>query len=144
VVDSARIIGALEDAGYRRTAPRRALAKLIAERGGHFTAETLLTDSRRRRLGIDRATVFRSLDLLADLGVVERLDLPTGEHAFVTCEPAHHHHIVCSSCGRSTPVEDHGLERVAAAVGKSTGYRVDTHRLELFGTCPGCISQEDQ
>jgi Fur family ferric uptake transcriptional regulator len=138
MVQATQIISALEDAGYRRTAPRRALADLIAERGGHFTAESLLADSRGRDLGIDRATIFRSLDLLADLGLVERLDLPTGEHAFVTCEPAHHHHIVCSSCGRSTPVEDHGLERVAAAIGRSTGYRVDTHRLELFGTCPSC------
>ena len=89
-------------------------------------------------MGVTRATIFRSLDVLADLGVVERLDLPTGEHAFVACEPAHHHHIVCSSCGRSTGVEDHGLEQVAAAIGRSTGYRVDTHRLELFGRCPSC------
>lgn len=143
-MEASQIVSALEDAGYRRTAPRRALANLIAERGGHFTAESLLAISRGRRLGIDRATVFRSLDLLADLGVVERLDLPTGEHAFVVCEPAHHHHIVCSMCGRSTPVEDHGLERVAAAVGASTGYRVDTHRLELFGTCPSCQRAEDR
>jgi Fe2+ or Zn2+ uptake regulation protein len=138
VVDAPAIVSAFEGAGYRLTAPRRALAGLIATRGGHFTAEDLLGESRQRRLGVTRATIFRSLDVLADLGVVERLDLPTGEHAFVACEPAHHHHIVCSSCGRSTGVDDHGLERVAAAIGRSTGYRVDTHRLELFGRCPSC------
>jgi Fur family transcriptional regulator, ferric uptake regulator len=138
MVKSAAIVGAMEHAGYRLTSPRRALASIIAGREGHFTAEDLLTESRRRRLGVTRATVFRSLDVLADLGVVERLDLPTGEHAFVACEPAHHHHIVCSSCGRSTGVADHGLEAVAAAIGRETGYRVDTHRLELFGLCPTC------
>jgi Fe2+ or Zn2+ uptake regulation protein len=138
MVDAATIVSAFEHAGYRRTAPRRALAELVASRSGHFTADALLAESRRRRLGVTRATVFRSLDVLADLRLVERLDLPTGEHAFVTCEPAHHHHVVCSSCGRSTPVEDAGLEQLAEAVGRSTGYRVETHRLELFGLCPGC------
>ena len=138
MVDASAIVSAFETAGYRSTAPRRALAGVIASRAGHFTAEELLGESRKRRLGVTRATIFRSLDVLADLGVVERLDLPTGEHAFVACEPAHHHHVVCSSCGRSTGVEDHGLERVADAIGRSTGYRVDTHRLELFGLCPSC------
>jgi len=137
-VDAPDIVSAFEHAGYRLTAPRRALAGLIATRAGHFTAEELLGESRQRRLGVTRATIFRSLDVLADLGVVERLDLPSGEHAFVACEPAHHHHIVCSSCGQSTGVDDHGLERVAQAIGRSTGYRIDTHRLELFGLCPAC------
>ena len=140
MVDAATIVDALEHAGYRLTAPRRALAQLIGSRRGHFTAEDLLGESRRRRLGVTRATVFRSLDVLSELGLVERLDLPTGEHAFVACEPAHHHHIVCSRCGRSTEVADNGLEGVAAAIERQSGYRVDTHRLELFGLCPACRS----
>lgn len=142
MVDAGTILGAFEAAGYRLTSPRRALARLVASRQGHFSADELLTESRRARLGVTRATIFRSLDVLADLGVVERLDLPTGEHAFVACEPAHHHHIVCSSCGRSAGVADHGLEAVADAIGRETGYRVDTHRLELFGRCPECQDQD--
>ena len=138
MVDASEIVTAFETAGYRLTSPRRALASLIASRGGHFTAEDLLGESRRRRLGVTRATIFRSLDVLADLGMVERLDLPSGEHAFVACEPAHHHHVVCSSCGRTTGVADPGIERVAAAIGRETGYRIDAHRLELFGLCPAC------
>ena len=138
MVDAQAIVGSLEAAGYRLTSPRRALAGLIASRRGHFTAEELLEESRRGRLGLGRATIFRSLDVLAQLGVVERLDLPSGEHAFVACEPAHHHHVVCSSCGRSTGVSDHGLERIASDVGRETGYQVVGHRLELFGLCPAC------
>ena len=138
MVDARAIVGALEGGGYRLTEPRRALAELIAGRRGHFTADDLLEESRRRRLGVTRATVFRSLDVLAELAVVERLDLPSGGHAFVACDPEHHHHVVCSSCGRSIEVGDHGLEAVAAAIGRETGYRVDTHRLELFGLCPTC------
>jgi Fur family ferric uptake transcriptional regulator len=138
VNDAAAIVRTLEEAGYRLTAPRRAFAGLIASRQGHFTADELLEESKRRRLGLGRATIFRSLEVLADLGVVERLVLPSGSHAFVACEPAHHHHVICSSCGRSKGVSDLGLEQVAAAVERRTGYRVDAHRLELFGLCPDC------
>ena len=138
MVEASEIVGAFETAGYRLTGPRRALAALIASRLGHFTADELLGESRGRRLGVTRATIFRSLDVLADLGVVERLDLPSGEHAFVACEPAHHHHVVCSSCGRTTEVADPGIERIAEAIGRETGYRIDAHRLELFGLCPSC------
>ena len=142
MVDALGIVSALGVAGFRLTGPRRALADLIATRSGHFTAEDLLAESRRRRLRITRATVFRSLDVLANLGVVERLELPSGVHAFVACEPVHHHHVVCSSCGRSTGVADEGLERIAQSIGRSTGYRVDSHRLELFGRCPECQERE--
>ena len=138
MVDAQAIVSALDGAGYRLTRPRRALANLISGRAGHFTADDLISESRRRRLGITRATAFRSLDVLANLGLVERLDLPSGGHAFVACEPAHHHHVVCSSCGRSAGFADQGVEGIAASIGTATGYRVEAHRLELFGLCPDC------
>lgn len=137
-MDAAAITDALGTAGYRLTGPRRSLSGLIAGWRGHFTAEDLLVESRRRRLGLGRATIFRSLDVLAELGLVERLDLPNGEHAYVACEPAHHHHVVCSSCGRSTEVGDLGIGEMSEAIERATGYRIDTHRLELFGRCPTC------
>jgi Fur family ferric uptake transcriptional regulator len=129
---------ALDDAGYRRTGARRSIADLIAARKGPFTAADLVADARARRLAIGRATVFRTLDVLADLHAVERLDLPTGEHAYVACEPAHHHHVVCSSCGASRDVEDAGWRSVVRDIEKKTGYRIDDHRLELFGLCADC------
>ena len=84
------IVRALDDAGYRLTEPRLAVADLIVRHGGHFTASELASTARQRRLGVSRATLFRALELMVDLGVVERLDLPSGEHAYVSCAPAHH------------------------------------------------------
>jgi Fur family ferric uptake transcriptional regulator len=133
------IIAALEDAGYRLTGPRRALADLIADRGGStFTAADLVADARARRLGIGRATVFRAIELLVSVGAVERVDLQSGEHAYVACVPTHHHHVICSRCARATEIGDLGLGAVAREVARRTGYRVDEHRLELFGLCPTC------
>jgi len=132
------IVVALDHAGYRLTGPRRAVADLIAEHDGHFTAAELETAARDRRLGISRATLFRALDLLTELGVVERLDLPSGEHAYVPCARAHHHHLICSRCGRATEVEDCGVAEAVGEIARRSGYRIDSHRLELFGLCRHC------
>jgi Fe2+ or Zn2+ uptake regulation protein len=128
---------ALERAGYRMTEPRRAVVELIVAREGHFSAADLIADARARRLGVGRATIFRALDLFTALNVLERLDLPSGEHAYVPCEPlGHHHHLVCSSCGRVADVEEVGL--ALGDVQRRTGWQVDSHRLELYGRCPRC------
>jgi Fur family ferric uptake transcriptional regulator len=139
MVASSPIVAALENAGYRLTAPRRALADLIAGReGSTFTAADLVADVRSRRLGIGRATVFRAIDLLVSVGAVERIDLQNGEHAYVACVPTHHHHVICARCDRSIEIGDLGLGAVSREVARRTGYRIDGHRLELFGLCPAC------
>lgn len=138
VTNPAEIVRALDRAGYRLTGPRRALADLIADHDGHFTALDLEAVARSRGLDISRATLFRALDLLADLGVLERLDLPSGEHAYVACAPAHHHHIVCSRCGRTSEVADLGLAAAVDEIARRSGYRIEAHRLELFGLCRHC------
>jgi Fur family transcriptional regulator, ferric uptake regulator len=138
MTDSTAVQDALDEGGYRLTEARRSIADLIAARNGHFTAADLVADARARRLGIGRATIFRTLDVLADLQAVERLDLPTGEHAYVACERAHHHHVVCSNCGASRDIDDAGWRAVVRDIERRTGYRIDDHRLELFGVCPDC------
>jgi Fur family transcriptional regulator, ferric uptake regulator len=138
VTGAARAVEMLDRAGYRLTAPRRAVAALVAARDGHFTAAELAADARARRLSIGRATIFRALDTFAALGLVERVDLPDGEHAYVACDPVHHHHAICTVCGRSLDIEDMGLAMVLGDVGRRLGFRITSHRLELFGVCAAC------
>ena len=137
-MESAPILDALDKAGHRLTGQRRAVAELIAEHDGHFTAADLVDSARRRRLDLSRATLFRSIDLLTDLGVVERVDLPSGEHAYVPCAPAHHHHVVCSRCGRTVEVEDCGVAAAVDEISRRSGYTIESHRLELYGVCGRC------
>ena len=137
------IVRALERAGYQATPNRRLVAQLVASADGHFTAADLLERSRRERVSIGRATVFRALELLTTLRVVERLDLPSGSHAYVLCDPdQHHHHLICSSCGRSEDVADGELPALIERIGRRSGYQIEAHSLELFGTCPRCAGAE--
>jgi len=128
--------------GLRLTGARQRVADMLEKRRGTFTAADLLEDASRSDAAVGRATVFRSLDLFTELGLLERIDLPTGDHAYVVCEPVHHHHVVCSVCGRQTEVEDAGVQAIVAEMERQTGYRIDRHRLELYGTCAACRSAE--
>ena len=132
------LVEAMDRAGHRMTGPRIAVAGLVAARDGHFTAADLVADARRRRPAIGRATVFRALDLFTSLELVERVDLPGGDHAYVACDPVHHHHAICTGCGRSLDVDDLGLTGVIAGIGRRSGFRVTAHRLEIFGLCAAC------
>ena len=130
---------ALDRAGYHATAPRRAMAEMVAARTGRFTAEDLLLEARRSRRGVGRATIFRSLEIFETLGLVEQVHLPNGDHAYVACAGSHHHHVVCQQCGRSREVGDLGITSIARElVEQRTGFLVDTHRIEFFGLCPDC------
>ena len=136
------LVQALDLAGYRLTEPRRAVASLITGRQGHFTAADLEAAIAERRLGIGRATLFRTLELLTELGLLERIDLPSGEHAYVRCAAEHHHHLVCSTCGRSLEVQDRGLASAVAEIAERSGFRIDSHRIELYGKCTACQKKE--
>ena len=139
---SDELVRALDQAGVRLTGPRREIAALIAKRNGHFTAADLIADASKRRLGVGRATIFRLLDLLTEQGLVERVDLPDGRHAYVRCEPSHHHHLVCVACGAIAEVDDCGIDAVTAEAARRSGFEIQSHRLELFGRCPRCKNVE--
>ncbi len=143
MVKGREIVASLAAAGRRRTGARRAVADVIAAQPGHFTADDILAASRSVHPAPGRATIFRSLDLLTSLGLVERVDLPDGSHAYVACQPAeHHHHVVCDRCGRSDEVADLGLSPILRRVEAQTGYRIERHRLELFGVCAPCRAEK--
>jgi Fur family transcriptional regulator, ferric uptake regulator len=135
-------VRALARAGVRLTGPRLAVAALVAARDGHFTAAELVADGRAADPAIGRATIFRALELFTSLGLVEHVDLPGGAHAWVACDAVHHHHAICTRCGRSTEVDDAGLVDVLAGIGRRSGFRVASHRLEVFGLCASCQSSD--
>ena len=128
----------LDRAGYFVTEPRRQVAQLLVDRNDHFSADEIVREAKRQRPAVGRATVFRALELFEGLGLVERLDLPSGRHAYVVCQPDHHHHVICTGCGRGAEVGDLGLASIADEVEARTGFALDSHRIELYGLCPDC------
>jgi Fur family ferric uptake transcriptional regulator len=140
--DTDKILERLDQEGYRLTGPRRVVLEEVLSRGAPFTSNELWEAIQEKAPSIGRATVFRTLDLLTQVGVVQRIhrDADTGRcHAYLACDEHHHHHLICNNCGSVTDFsEDRALEPLVREIEKSTHFHVEGHRLELTGLCPAC------
>ncbi|HYU59849.1 MAG TPA: Fur family transcriptional regulator [Solirubrobacterales bacterium] len=134
--------GELRAAGYRASAPRAAVIELIGRQDCVLTAQEIADELRRRRRAVGIATVYRTLELLDRLKLVQRLDIGGGSTRYEPALPGgehHHHHLVCERCGRVTPFEDPELERAIAALARRLDHRVGEHDVVLSGSCPDCV-----
>ncbi len=142
--DVETLLRGLEGHGYRRTGPRRRLLAAIARRTAPFTAAELGAAVQDEDPGIGRATVFRTLDLLAELGLIQRLADETGAGgmSYLACGPEHHHHLICTGCGRVDDFTDSALEsRIAESAGQHA-FVLQDHRVDLYGVCADCRQPE--
>lgn len=122
--------------GYRLTRPRRSLLSAMQQLGDHFTADGLLAVTPE----VGRATVFRTLRLLQDIGALCQVVLSDGTVEYRLTSGGHHHHMVCSDCGAVTDFATCDLQEVLAKLAEVTGYDVSSHRLEVYGRCGQCQS----
>jgi Fur family ferric uptake transcriptional regulator len=136
-LDADHLLDHLAARGYRMTGPRRQIVATLVERGS-MTAQELYDTLRQAGSGIGRATVFRTLELLSQLGAVERVHRPDGCHSYVPARPGHHHHLICSDCGTVLEFSDCQLDGLLAGLAERTAFRIDGHWLEVFGLCQDC------
>jgi Fur family ferric uptake transcriptional regulator len=127
---------ALSDAGFRRGGARSRVLELLA--GESCALSALELDRRLPEVG--RATVYRSLEQLEQLGLVRRVDLGGDAACYERVDPGgeHHHHIVCRRCGRVAPFEDPKLERAIDALAERSDFTISSHEVTLRGECAAC------
>lgn len=131
------LLSRLASEGYAITDQRRTLVGRILASSRCFTANELIDDLRCEDLKVGRATVFRTLELLVRFGYLSRV--PDGERrGYAVCDPGHHHHLVCSGCGRVLHLEDCPVADLLRELESRTGYRIESHQLEVAGVCPSC------
>jgi Fur family transcriptional regulator, ferric uptake regulator len=129
--------------GIRLTAQRRALVEAIQEANRHLDADSLLELARKRQPKIDRATVYRTIELLKKLRLVDELDLMhlEGEkHYYEVKTKRDHIHLACFSCGRIEEFINPIFERLKAQIIQETGFRIKVTRLEVGGACRTCAA----
>lgn len=130
------LLSELRDQGFKITSPRNRVIASVANREDNFTAEELAAELDT----IGRATVYRTLKLLLDQGLVCRIVMGDGSVSYRASHKAHHHHIVCVSCSATEDVHMSDVEDVLAGVRAHTDFDVVGHRLEIYGLCPRCKS----
>ena len=135
------VLDAFKQKGLRITAPRRTLAHLLVEtQGTEFTIEQLWDMVLERNPDVGRATVFRAVEILQELQLLDRVEFADGTHRFRFCNEAghHHHHVTCKGCGKVIEVEACLSKEQIAAVELLADFAIEGHRLEFFGRCANC------
>ena len=132
----------LREAGFRESRARRAVVAALARRECGASAREIRDAVEELGVRIGVASVYRTLELLAELGLVRSIGAP-GERSsrFEPAAPdgSHHHHAVCGNCGNVETFEDPELERVLAQLAERLALAVDDHDVTLRGLCPDCL-----
>jgi Fur family transcriptional regulator, ferric uptake regulator len=119
----------------RKTEQREAILEALRASERAVTAQELHGTLE----GVGLATVYRTLQRLAEDGTADTLRRENGEQAFLICGVGHHHHLTCRACGRVEQVRDCRLDDWAADVAAEHGFAQVEHRAELVGVCRGCM-----
>jgi Fur family ferric uptake transcriptional regulator len=126
---------------HRTTRQAGEVEQALRAADGFRSAQDVYAELRSQGANVGLSTVYRHLQAFADSGRVDVIHTPDGETTYRYCgEPggAHHHHLVCRTCGRAEEVEGVAIERWARRVADEHGYTGVDHTVELFGTCAAC------
>src|ERR1700745_2242494 len=128
----------LERNGVRATTRRLDVLEELAHERDDVTAQQLWGRLRERDSGAGLATVYRTLALLREKGVVDVLSHHGAEQCYRLCGGAHHHHLLCERCHRVVEVQECGLDDWVATAAKQHGFGGTEHRVEIVGLCADC------
>lgn len=125
----------------RPTRQQAAVATQLEQTADFTSAQDLHARLRQAGENVGLATVYRTLQALAEAGEVDVLRTDEGEAVYRMCSTGHHHHLVCRDCGSAVEIEGPpSVERWTERVAAEHGFRDVSHTLEIFGTCPACAS----
>jgi len=128
--------------GCRITAPRRAILDVITTSPRALQPGEVFELCRQKSPGIGLVTVYRTLDQLEALGLIQRIHREDGCHMLMPAPAGHEHYLVCTGCGLTILFKGDELEGLFSRVEEGTGFQVREHWLQLFGTCPQCRENE--
>src|SRR5512138_35404 len=128
----------LHDNGYRLTAARRAVVDTVATTKRALTPVEVFDLARKAYRALGLVTVYRTLEKLEELHLIQRVHQPQGCQAFIAASQAHQHLLLCQNCGQIKFFEGDDLDALIASIAKKTGYRIQEHWLQFFGLCQDC------
>lgn len=132
----------LRKQGYRVTLQRQLILDAVCESGGHSTPEQIYERVRAKSTAINRATVYRTLDLLRELQVVVAADIGDGHTGYELAGETPHHHLICRKCGIQQQVDHKTIKSLSAKIKREYQFSVDLNHLTLFGLCEQCHNSE--
>ncbi len=131
----------LSQSGYRVTAPRRAIVEIMAQSPCALGPLEIYDQGRQQYRGLGLVTVYRTLEKLEELGLVQRVHHPQGCHMYLRAAHGHEHLVLCTACGKAEYFSGDDISKLINAVAAKTGFEIREHWLQLFGLCSDCKTQ---
>jgi Fur family transcriptional regulator, ferric uptake regulator len=128
----------LKKKGFKLTRQRRAIVDVIGSSQEPLTPSDIYEKLRGRQSGIGRVTVYRTLEVLQQNGMLCELHIGDTCRSYLKRPGGHHHHLVCHDCGRVVDFTDCELNTLEYRLGRKTGFKIDRHLLEFMGLCKSC------
>jgi len=132
----------LKQYGYKLTPQRRVVIRAIASTRDHLTPTAIYEKVRQDHPNIGFVTIYRTLEILAELGLICELHAGGSCRSYTISAPGHHHHLICSGCGKVIDFTGYELGEVQQSLSKETGFRIDGHLLEFIGLCLACQKED--
>jgi Fe2+ or Zn2+ uptake regulation protein len=132
----------LQAQGYRLTQPRQAVVKTLAHSQRALNATEIFDLARADYSSLGLVSVYRTLETLEELDLIQRVHHPDGCQAFIAAFEGHQHLLICQDCGQTEFFDGDNLGPLVEKVEIESGYQVQEHWLQLFGLCQGCRRDE--
>lgn len=134
----------MKEKGLKSTRQRHLILETFFQLDGHFSVEQLWARVREHDRRVSVATVYRTMKLLGESGLAHAQNFGDGQTRY---EPAigreHHDHLICTRCGTIIEFENDRIEQLQDLVAKKHGFRVTSHKMELYGLCRNCQKAVD-
>lgn len=135
-----KIEGALRQRGYKITPQRRSILKSIVKSHEHLTPSAIYERVRRENPGIGLVTIYRTLEILAELGLICEMHAGGNCRSYLMRRPSeHHHHLICSGCGTVIDFTDCNLDKLERKLSRENNFTINGHLLEFLGKCSDCL-----
>lgn len=138
VAQTGDIIGRLIRRGYRLTPQRMMILEAVEAAEDHISAEEIYTRVCARYPHLNISTVYRTLELLKELGLVTETDMGDGRVRYHSIRKGHHHHLVCQRCGQIIDLDESVLSPLKDALSREYSFDADLKHLAIFGRCSQC------
>ena len=135
---SKNTVDALHRRGLRLTPQRRLVFSVLESGEGHLSAEEIYSRVRAKYSRINISTVYRTLELLKELGLITVTDLGEGKLRYHYQEKGHHHHLICEKCGRVTELSESLFQPLKRELEGRYRFKADLSHLAIFGRCQKC------
>lgn len=137
-VSQQKIKAVLKRYGYKLTRQRRAVIKTVALSNGHLTAAAIHKKLLKDYPALGLVTIYRTLEILVRRGLICEVYAGGSGRSYTIATQEHHHHLICSDCGRVVDFSGHRLAELERRLTHETGFKIRDHLLEFFGLCQEC------